>query len=259
MTTSTRAKSSRLLQAAALLAAAVLIGCASDGDAARTRKGPLQHYQLARMYFEQQRVPEALGEINRSLEMDKSLPQVWFYRGYIFWSLEEWSKAEQDFRAALERNPFYTDARMYLATCLDRRGAPEEALAELDRALQDRAFPTPEQIHLNKAVILRRLGRRQDALQELQTAVTLRSRFYHGHYEMALVLVDLGRLEEADLAFGAAEPGYTRDADFHLQRGEVLFRLRRNQDAARELRRTVELSPGSDAAAKAGQLLKQIS
>ncbi len=246
------------VSAAAVLVAAALLGCASSGDAARPHKGPLQHYQMARMYFEQGRVPDALTEINRSLDMDKSLPQVWFYRGYIYWSLEDWVKAEQDFRAALERNPFYTDARMYLATCLDRRSRPDEALAELDRALQDRTFPTPELIYLNKAVIHRRLGRMDDALHELQSAVTLRPRFYRGHYEMGQIFAQQGRLEDAEAAFSAAEPGYSRDAVYHLERGETLFRMRRNQDASRELRRTVDLAPGSEAAAKASQLLKQI-
>jgi Tfp pilus assembly protein PilF len=211
------------------------------------------------MYFEQGRVKEAFDEINRSLHADQSLPQVWFFRGYMYWNLEDWTRAEQDFRAALQRNPFYTDARLYLATCLDRRGLPEQALAELDRAAEDRNFTTPERIYLNKAVILRRQGRLDEALAQLRISVTMRPRFYRGHYEMAQVLVQLGRLEESELAFAAAAPGYSKDAEFHYSWGEALFRMRRREDAARELRRALTLGPGSEAAAKASELLKQIS
>jgi Tfp pilus assembly protein PilF len=214
---------------------------------------------MGRVYFEQGRVKEAFDEINRALRGDSSLPQIWFFRGYMYWSLEDWTHAEQDFRAALERNPFYTDARMYLATSLDRRGLPDQALAELDRAAQDRNFATPEQIFLNKAVILRRQARVEEALAQLRTAVTLRPRFYRGHYEMAQVLVQLGRFEESEMAFEAAAPGYGKDAEFHYDWGEALFRMRRQDDAARELRRALSLGPGSEAAEKASRLLKQIS
>lgn len=242
----------------------LLAGCASSRsnspsqEVARKKAGPMQQYQLARMYFEQGRVPDALEAIERALRADRSLPQLWFYRGYIHWTMERWDKAEADFREAIARNPYFTDARMYLATCLEKRGNPEGALTELDLALTDKTFPTPEQIWLNRALILRRMGRTEDALAALRESVTDRPRFYRGHYEMATLLAAMGRLDDAESAFAAAEAGYPKDAMFHFERGEVLYRLRRPQEAKAELRRAVELAPGSDAAAKAAQLLKSL-
>jgi tetratricopeptide (TPR) repeat protein len=210
------------------------------------------------MYFEQGRVPEALGEIERAIRADRTLPQIWFYRGYIHWTMEQWEKAAGDFEESLELNPYYTDARMYLATCREKLGHPDEALAELDRALADRTFASVEQIHLNKALILRRMERNDEALAAFREAVTIRPRFYQAHFEMALLLAQMNRLDEAELAFAAAEPGYARDAEFHFARGEALFRMRRKPDAARELRRALELAPGSEAAARASALLKEL-
>ncbi len=258
-----RARFEAALRATALAAlVAALAGCGSAPTplpaAEAGKNGPLHHYQLGRMYFEQGKVREALEEIDRSLRIDDSLPQVWFYRGYIYWNLSKWKDAEEAFRTALVRNPYYTDARMWLATCLDQQGKPQEALNELDRAAEDRSFQTPEKIQLTKAKILDRQGRLDEALATLRSAVTLRPRFYEAHFAMALVLSKLGRLEEAQLAFDAAEPGYAKDAEFHWKRGEALFRMRRKPEAAKELRRAQELAPGSEAAANAGQLLKEI-
>ncbi len=260
-----RAVPAGVVAGAALLVVALAFalggaGCATGGEPASAKKkgGPLQHYQLGRMYFEQGRVNEAVQEIDTSLRLDPTLPQVWFYRGYIRWTLEQWAEAEKDFRKALEVNPYYTDARMYLATTRDRQGDLPGALAELDRALLDKAFATPEKIHLTKARILRREKQTEEALASLRAAVTARPRFYEAHYEMGGVLVELGRMGEAETAYRAAEPGYTKNAEYHLRLGETLFNLRRRSEAAAELRRAVELSPGSEAAARAAELLKVI-
>ena len=101
---------------AALLALLGLAaGCASSNSPSPAEAGPLQHYQMARMYFEQGRTDEALKEIDLSLRRDDSLPQVHFYKGFIYYSLGDMAKAVPCFEAAIQRDPYYTDARMYLA------------------------------------------------------------------------------------------------------------------------------------------------
>lgn len=243
---------------AAIAVAAGLAGCAA-GPAPRPReRGPLAHYQMARMYFGQGKIPEALEEIDRSLELDDSLPQVHFYKGFIFWSLERWEEAARSFERAVAIHPYYTDARMYLATCYENLGRPDDALAELDEALHDRTYPYPEKIHLNKGLILFRQGRSGEALRELRRAVEIRPKYHRAHYEMAKVLESMGRGEEALEAFAAAAPGYEEDPGFHYRYGAALFRAERREEAAKELRRAIELAPGSETAAKARDLLEVI-
>ncbi|UCF67506.1 MAG: tetratricopeptide repeat protein [Acidobacteriota bacterium] len=239
----------------ALAAALFALACASGPASSQRKDGPLQHYQLARMYFEQGKVPEALAEVDRSLRLDDTLPQTHFYQGYIFWSLQRWSAAEAAFREALQLHPYYTDARMYLATCLDQQNRIDEALSELSRALDDQTYPFPEKIRVNRAVLLRRQGRLSDALTELRRAVEIKPRYYRAHYEMARLLVDMGQGEEALDAFVAAQPGYEADAEFHYRYGAALFRQNRRLEAGRELRRAMDLAPGSETAAKARDLL----
>ena len=238
-----------------LLLGLLVPGCASGPKTSEEKSSPLKHYQRARMYFEQGQVPQALEEIDLSLRQDDSLAQVHFYRGYIYWNLENWAQAETNFRAALERNPYYTDARMYLATCLEKQDHPDEALAMLDAAAADRTYPLPEKIHLNKALICRRQKRLDCALAELRKVVELKPRYQRGHYEMAQVFEEMGRGAEALVAYEAAASGYVTDAEFHLRYGRALFRQRREADARRELRRAQELAPGSQVAAEAAELL----
>ncbi|MDH3283609.1 MAG: tetratricopeptide repeat protein [Acidobacteriota bacterium] len=238
-----------------LAALTVLPGCASPGPQSRAKDGPLHHYQLARMHFEQGRVPKALEELERSIELDDSLPQTHHYKGYIFWNLAEWDIAAVAFEKAISLQPYYTDSRMFLATCLENKGDIDGALAQLNEASRDRTYGAREKVYLNRAMILGRQGRLGDALSDLRSAVELKPRYYRAHFEMARVLDRLERLEEALTAFEAAEPGYEEDAQFHYERGKVLFRGGLLSEAERMLRKAMELAPGSESAAKARELL----
>jgi len=249
----------RILSVAAV-GAAMLAGCGAPTpkiDRKVPQEGALQHYQRARLAFEQNRVPDAMSEIERALKMDPKLPQVWFYRGYMYFTLGDFAKAEADFRTAIERHPFYTDARMYLAACLDQQGKPDAALVELDRALADTTYPTPEQVRLNKALILERVGRRDEALTELRRAVGARPKYYRAHFEMGRLLAAMDRFDEAELAFEAAEAGEGKNPEYQLARAETLLKIGQTNDARARLRRVLELAPGSEAAAKAAALLKE--
>ncbi len=147
---------------------------------------------------------------------------------------------------------------MFLATCLEKLGRADEALAQLDRAERDRTFGAREKVFVTRAMIHKRQGRLTDALSDLRSAVELRPRYYRAHYEMALVLDAMDRLEESIAAFDAAEPGYGENARFHFEKGRALFRHGLLPAAALQLRRAMDLAPGSESAAKARELLEVI-
>ncbi len=237
----------------------LLAGCASSSPSpSPTENGPLMHYQLARVNFDQGRVDDALREIDLSLRQDKSLPQVHFFKGFIYYSMGDYAKAEPCFRSAIELDPYYTDARMYLAATCEEQGRSDEALAELDRALANRTYPSPEKILVNKALILNRRGEAEAALATLRQAVEVRPRYYRAHLEMGRLLEKSGRDAEALAAYETAAVGYEQDAAFHYEYGRALFRNRREVEAKRELGRAIELAPGSETATKAQELLAVI-
>ena len=247
------------LVAPLLLALLLSPGCATGPSReVERRRGPMHHYRLGVMYYEQGQVQKALGELERSIRLDDQIPRVHFYRGYVLWNLARYQEAIESFRSAIRINPLFLDARLYLATCLEQLGRPDEALRELDAAIAVPGIANIEQARVNKALILERQGRLDEAILELRRAVTTRPRYHRAHYEMARLLEEQGRFEDALAALDAAAPGYADDAGYHLLRGSVLFRLMRTGQAASEFQRVLELAPGSEAAERAQEMLKVI-
>jgi type IV pilus assembly protein PilF len=236
----------------------MLIGACSSSGRETPRKGiegPLRHFQLARMHYEQGRVKEALTELEKSLALDDSLPQIHAYLGLVRLEQQDWPRAIAAYQRALELDPYFTDARQQLALCLLESGDGDGALQQLALAAKDTHYLNPESIAFNTALIYRRRGDLDRALSELRKAVGLKPRYYKAHFEMANVLTELKRPEEALLAFVAAEPGYGKDPTFHLRYGAALARTGRISEAMRLLRRAMELAPGSEVAAQASELL----
>jgi Tfp pilus assembly protein PilF len=180
---------------------------------------------------------------------------VHFYLAYVRWTQGEWEQAAAGFEKALSLNPYYTEARIYMATCLNETGDPAGAIAQLEQALLDRTYPGPEGIHLNIALIKKQGGDLEGALASLREAVELNPKFYRAHLEMARLLVELGRNEEAVAAFGVAEAGYREDHEFHHEFGVALFRAGQPEEALRHLRKVVDLAPGSQDAVEAKKLI----
>ena len=235
------------------------VGCASSGTIQKPKKrGPLHYYRMGRLFYEQGKVEQALAELDRSIALDDTLPQTYFLKGQILWSVNRCEEAIPEFEKALAINVYFTDVRMYLAECLERVGEADRALDVLDAAQQDRRFPYPEKILFNIAMIHLRAGRLDEALENLRRSVELRPRYYLAHFEMAKILEQRERFDEALRAFETAEPGFPKNPEFLYRYGYALYRSGNEAHSRRVLERVIDLAPGSETAAKAAQLLGAI-
>jgi len=92
--------------------------------------------------LEEGRAPEALDEACRLAERFPHFPDAHFAVGLCSLALEWWDDAAEAFLRALERNPGYHEARVYLACALF--GAREARLAEEELARVLRSSPGHE-------------------------------------------------------------------------------------------------------------------
>jgi predicted O-linked N-acetylglucosamine transferase (SPINDLY family) len=133
------------------------------------------------------------------------------------------------------------------ALVAERTGDLPAALASLDRALAVR--PGLAGLLVHRAVLLRRLGRRSDALEMLLALASRAPERFDVQFNLAVVLHDLGRHAEAMRACEratASRPGEA--AAWHL-RGQCEGACDRLADSERSFRRALEHDPSLAAAA----------
>ncbi len=68
----------------------------------------------------------------------------------------------------------------------------------------------------------------------------------------------MGKFDEALDEIAVAEPAYRSDGMYWYRRGFLEFRLNRSAQALESLRRCLDVSPGSPAAAQARELMEVI-
>jgi predicted O-linked N-acetylglucosamine transferase (SPINDLY family) len=127
------------------------------------------------------------------------------------------------------------------------RGDWGAALEALERAA--RARPEDARTHTNLGVVLRRLGRLEDAAAAQRRAVALAPDFADAQYNLGNVLQALGRLQEALGHYDAAlrlRPDHGAAA---TNRGLTLQALGRSEDAVTAFEQAVRIDPRDPSAA----------
>jgi len=81
--------------------------------------------------------PKAKAAALKALELDSTLAEVHYtLAGIHSWGDWDWVSGERAYRRAIELNPSYPDPRAYLSHLLYMMRRPEEAMAQIKRALE---------------------------------------------------------------------------------------------------------------------------
>src|SRR5579863_5276524 len=139
------------------------------------------------------------------------------------------AEAEKLYRDILHHDPTDADTWHLLGILALQSGRPEPSAALIARAIElnDRIAAA----YSNRAIALRRLGRRTEALASLDGAIALEPGNADAHYNRGILLRQFGRLDEALASYDTALTLRPDSAETHLSRGNVLSDLGRFDDA----------------------------
>ena len=122
--------------------------------------------------------------------------------GVITWNQShQYADALTLYRSVLQRNPSSWLAHTNLGALL-RPSAPEEALVHLTEAV--RLKPDSDVGHYNLANLLQQTGRFDEALREYRRTIQLSPGMALAHYNLGNTLLQMGRLTEAEAAYNDA-------------------------------------------------------
>jgi tetratricopeptide (TPR) repeat protein len=217
---------------------------------------------LGNAYKELGRFNDALGCYDEALALDARNPDLYYNRATALQALGRMDAALADYDAALAFNPNDPEACNNRGVVLKELGRFDDALACYDtvvslgaasgethfnraRVLQTRdedaalaAYgeaialdPGLAKAYNNRALILRRQKRYEEALRDCEMSITLSPDFQEAHIGAGNVLRDLKRHEDALTCYDEALRHGERDAGLVDLRGLTLRDLRRYDEA----------------------------
>jgi tetratricopeptide (TPR) repeat protein len=110
-----------------------LLGQAIGAD----QKCAQAYHELGRVYTKLKDFPKAIEAYLKAVDLDPKFPDTFFNLGYVYTATKEYPKAEEMYAQAVKLEPGYLDDALFnLAFVQQRRGKKQDALKNLNRALQ---------------------------------------------------------------------------------------------------------------------------
>ncbi len=152
-----------------------------------------------------------------------------------------YADVETLYRTTIERNPTCWMAYDNLGILLADRGELEEAVVQLEKAVEIK--PDHGEAHSNLAIALQMLNRLDEAAIHASRAAELQPKLAEVHFNLANVLKSQRRIEEAIASYQRAlsiNPRYTK---CHINLGIALLGLDRNDEAAAAFENALAIEP----------------
>jgi tetratricopeptide (TPR) repeat protein len=138
----------------------------------------------------------AVVELKKAVEMAPRQPGTHYKLGDAYLSLSQWDSASEQFQAELSVDPANCTARWKIGNVLlQKNGSPEEALADINKALS--MCPTLTDALVDRARALIKLNRNAEAVTDLEAAVKADPAEPSTHFLLAKTYRALGRMQES--------------------------------------------------------------
>ena len=165
----------------------------------------------AELFFHLQAFHKAVADLDRTIELDRSLDQAWFWRGMALGRLGKIEKGIDDLSVYIHRNP--DDSVGYT-----KRGVRYLWLGELNKAEKDLATaialnPENAEAHDDLGVIYARRGETELAIRHFNITVTTDPSYQKGFHNHGVTLQ-----EPQFTRAGCRRPEYR-----HRTQGEVVL------------------------------------
>jgi len=245
----------RLVTAGFVVASAVVLpGCGphKQGNTDAQVQGKIM---FAERLIQAGSYPEAEKMLGDAQRLEPNNPQVHYYFGVVHFSEGDLAEAEKSLLESLRLNKHNPDAHNVLGLVYKQKGDYQRALSEYQIALEDPTYPIKESVFLNVALCLDEMGKTEDAISKLRTAVEINPKYYPAHYELAKLLDRQDQTREAIAEYEVAAPMYASDPTWHYRLGLAYFRDRNLELAREHLTKVISGLPGSEKAVKAREYL----
>jgi type IV pilus assembly protein PilF len=179
----------------------VLIGCAAQkprtGQESQERRRAALHTELAAAYYAQGQMGIALEEFTKATELDPSYAPAYTGLGLVHASLKQDSKAEANFKRALQLEPENSEAHNNYGTFLCVRNRVDEAVREFMIAVSNPLYATPASAYLNAGICTLKKKDTKTAEDYFLKALRADPRARAASYQLALLSFGKGEHEQA--------------------------------------------------------------
>ncbi len=182
-------------------------------------------------YSQLGRFNDALIDFNHALQFEKKDPELYNKRGEVYIQNNMYDQAIKDFTAAVVLNPMFSDAYLNRGRAYSEKGMPDEAMADFNHAIKadsDHSFGFIDRAAPGLSVD-------DDTASNTEEADQFNKK--------GLADLESEKFKEAQENFTHAINLSTNDAEGYINRGRVLIKLNKTDEAMADFNQAVLFDP----------------
>lgn len=183
---------------------------------------PQRRVQLGKMYLARGQVHQASVQADKATSANRESAAAWALHGDVLKAEGLRDEALASYHRALAIQQHYPEVQLALADLYGQQDRPQRALATL-QALADHYPPDaiPSEVSYREGLVLRRLSRYQDAVEQLAAAVARGPATPDMHYELAQTQILAGNRNAAAESVAAGLALHPNHAGLSRLSGEL--------------------------------------
>lgn len=174
-----------------IMAAIVLMACANqpanNRAEAQKRESARIHTELGAGYYSQGQIAIALEEFTEASKIDPGYALAYNGLGLVYAALGEDTKADANFRRAINLEPTNPESRNNYGTFLCSRNRIDESITQFMEAVRNPLYATKDIAYLNAGICSLRKQDIDNAEIYLQKALQIQPLMHKASYELALI------------------------------------------------------------------------
>ncbi|QEG22515.1 tetratricopeptide repeat protein [Mariniblastus fucicola] len=193
------------------------------------------------IHRENEKLQEALRDINNSLRINNENAASWSNRGVVNNELGNRQQAVNDIAVAIRLNKNSARAYYNLGNVLYAAGAHDEAIKNYDKAIELR--PAEAWFYINRASAKHDAGYTDDARKDYAKSIEINKRISDSHIGMSNIYLSENDLDKALESAERAVDIQPKNAVSLNHRGWVLYKLGKVEEAMFDLNRAINYAP----------------
>ncbi len=147
------------------------IACAATSTTPERKKRSTLHTQIGTSLLKNGKLPEALGELRKAIELDNDNPIAHNNIALVYLFRDRLESAEKHLNRALRLQPNYTEAKNNLGRVYIESKKLREAIDVLEEATEDLTYTEPQKTYGNLSLAYFEMGDTNSALKYIEKSL----------------------------------------------------------------------------------------
>ena len=204
------------------------------------------YYSRGLLYFNQGKLPEAISDYSKAIELNSDYGEAYNNRGEIYAKQQKFTQAMSDYNKTIKIYPNEPAAYINLGSVYIKKGDLAMAISNFNKAVE--IDPNNAEAFYNRGNIYAKQGKITEAMSDFNRAIDIRPQFTEVYSNRGNIYLEKGDFLDAIADFNKVLAINPKDAEAYYNLGSIYAKQGDPLTAITDLNKAIQLNPKNEEA-----------